>query len=284
MTSSTLGSSAADSFADGSPSGLVLVTGGAGTLGTMVVDRLCDRGRTVRVVSRRGSGPRNDVEYVAGDLETGSGVADAVAGVDTIIHCAGSQKGDGEKARQLVAAARAAGVRHLVYISVAGADRIPVRSKTDHAMFEYFAQKREGELVIEKSGIPFTTLRATQFFELVLPVAESVAKLPVVPLPKKMRVQPIAAAEVADRLVALAEAAPAGYVPELGGPRVYTSHELVREYLKAEGRHRLMMSVGLPGGAAKAVLHDAIISRGDARGTATWEEFLAHRQAAVVGA
>ncbi|NNC12224.1 NAD(P)H-binding protein [Planctomonas sp. JC2975] len=283
MSSSIPGSSASGSSADHAD-GLVLVTGGAGTLGTMVVDRLRDRGRTVRVVSRRGSGPRDDVEYVAGDLETGSGVADAVAGVDTIIHCAGSQKGDGEKARRLVEAARAAGIRHLVYISVAGADRIPVHSKTDHAMFEYFAQKREGELVIEKSGIPFTTLRATQFFELVLPVAESVAKLPVVPLPKKLRVQPIAANEVAGRLVALAEGAPAGYVPELGGPRVYTSHELVREYLRSEGRHRLIMSVGLPGGAAKAVLHDAIISKGAERGTATWEEFLAHRRAAAVGA
>lgn len=267
MSSSTPGST-----------GLVLVTGGAGTLGSLVVDRLRGHGRAVRVVSRRGAGPRDDVEYVAGDLDTGKGVADAVAGVDTVVHCAGSQKGDGQKAHNLVSAARKAGVRHLVYISVAGADRIPVRSRADHAMFEYFAQKREGEIAIEGSGIPFTTLRATQFFELVLPVAESVAKLPVVPLPKKMRVQPIAAAEVADRLVELAEGAPAGYVPELGGPRVYTTHELIRGYLKAEGRHRWVMSVGLPGGAAKAVSHDAIISNGEVRGTQTWEQFLERRR------
>lgn len=258
-------------------SGTVLVTGGAGTLGSLVVNRLRDHGHAVRVASRRGSGPRDDVEYVSGDLDTGEGVADAVAGVDLIVHCAGAQKGDGEKARQLVDAARREGVRHLVYISVAGADRVPVHSKTDHAMFEYFAQKREGELVIERSGIPFTTLRATQFFTLVYPVAQSVAKLPIVPLPKRMHVQPVAAEEVADRLVALAEGEPAGYVPEFGGPRVYDSHELIRAYLRSVGRRRWIVSVGLPGRAAKAVLHDAIVSTGSERGTATWEDYLAAR-------
>jgi uncharacterized protein YbjT (DUF2867 family) len=257
--------------------GLVLVTGGAGTLGSLIVDRLRDRDHAVRVVSRRGSGPRDDVEYVAGDLDTGDGVADAVAGAHVVVHCAGSQKGDGEKARQLVTAARDAGVRHIVYISVAGADRVPVRSRIDHAMFEYFAQKREGELAIERSGIPFTTLRATQFFTLVYPVAQSVAKLPIIPLPKRMHVQPVAAEEVADRLVALAEGEPAGYVPEFGGPRVHDAHELIRAYLRSVGRRRWIVSVGLPGKAAKAVLHDAIVSTGSERGTATWEDYLKAR-------
>jgi uncharacterized protein YbjT (DUF2867 family) len=261
--------------------GLVLVTGGAGALGSLVVDRLRERGHAVRVVSRRGSGPRGDVEYVAGDLESGQGVAEAVAGVDIVVHCAGSQKGDGEKARHLVKAAGEARVRHLVYISVAGADRIPVHSKTDHAMFEYFAQKREGELVIERSGIPFTTLRATQFFTLVYPVVESAAKSPIMPLPRRMRVQPVAAEEVADRLVALTEGAPAGYVPEFGGPQVYNTHELVRGYLRSTGRRRWIVSVGLPGAAAKAVLNDAILAHSDERGTATWEEYVRARKAAV---
>ncbi|GAB3807475.1 NAD(P)H-binding protein [Humibacter antri] len=275
MTAST--PDTADSSDSDRPSRIVLVTGGAGTLGALVVDRLRERGHAVRVVSRRGSGPRADVEYVSGDLETGEGVADAVAGVDVVVHCAGSQKGDGDKARQLVGAARRAGIRHLVYISVAGADRIPVHSKTDHAMFEYFAQKREGELVIERSGIPFTTLRATQFFTLVHQVAQSAAKLPIVPLPKRMHVQPVAAEEVADRLVALAEGEPAGYVPEFGGPRVYATHELIRAYLRSAGRRRWIVSVGLPGKAAKAVLHGAIVSTGEERGTATWEEYLRAR-------
>jgi uncharacterized protein YbjT (DUF2867 family) len=271
MTSSTPGPNAS--------LGLVLVTGGAGTLGSLIVDRLRDRGHTVRVVSRRGSGPRDDVEYVAGDLDTGDGVAAAVAGAAVVVHCAGSQKGDGEKARQLVKAARDAGVRHIVYISVAGADRVPVRSRIDHAMFEYFAQKREGELVIEGSGIPFTTLRATQFFTLVFPVAQAAARLPVVPLPKRMRAQPVAAEEVADRMLALTEGAPAGYVPEFGGPRVYGTHEFMRSYLRAAGLRRWIVSVWIPGAAAKAVQNDAIVSTGEERGVQTWEEYLEHRLA-----
>jgi uncharacterized protein YbjT (DUF2867 family) len=260
---------------------LFLVTGGSGTLGSLVVDRLRAHGHPVRVVSRRGAGRRGDVEYVAGDLETGEGVANATAGAGVVVHCAGSQKGDGEKARCLVASARDTGVRHLVYISVAGADRIPVRSKTDHAMFEYFAQKREGELEIERSGIPFTTLRATQFFTLVYTVAEAMTRLPVVPLPKRMRVQPVAAEEVADRLVTLAEGESAGYVAEFGGPRVYNTHELFRSYLRASGRRRPVLSVGLPGRAAKAVLRDAILSTGTEHGSATWEEYLDARASAA---
>lgn len=262
---------------DARSAGLVLVTGGAGTLGSLVVELLRRRGHPVRVVSRRGSGPRDDVEYLKGDLETGEGVRDAVAGVTTVVHCAGSQKGDGDKARNLVVAARAAGVSHLVYISVAGADRIPVRSRADHAMFEYFAQKREGELAIESSGIPFTTLRATQFHTLAFVVAEAAAKLPVIPLPKRMRVQPVAAEEVAERLVALAEGEPAGYVPEFGGPEVHSTHELERAYLKRAGKRRWIVSIGLPGKGAKAVLSDAILSNGAERGVQTWEQYLEER-------
>ncbi|MGA0567497.1 SDR family oxidoreductase [Rathayibacter sp. KR2-224] len=267
----------------GAGSPLILVTGGAGALGSLVVDRLRERGHRVRVVSRRGTGQRDDVEYVSGDLDTGEGVADAVAGAGIVVHCAGSQKGDGEKARRLVEAARTAGVRHIVYVSVAGANRIPVKSKTDHAMFEYFAQKREGELVIERSGIPFTTLRATQFDTLVFPVMQSMAKLPVIPLPKRMRVQPVAADEVADRLVALAEGSPAGYVAEFGGPRVYTTHELMRSYLRQAGLRRWVISVRLPGKAARAVQHDAILSNGPVRGEGTWEQYLQRKLAVPSG-
>lgn len=260
--------------ADSPRPGLVLVTGGSGTLGTLVVDRLREHGHAVRVVSRRGAGPRSDVEYVTGDLDTGAGVEDALAGVITVVHCAGSQKGDGDKARRLVAAARTAGVQHIAYISVAGADRIPVRSRVDHAMFEYFAQKREGEIVIEESGIPFSTLRATQFHTLAFTVAEFAAKSPVIPLPKKMRVQPVAVEEVADRLVALAEGEPAGYVPEFGGPEAHSTHELERAYLRRAGKRRWIVSIGLPGAGAKAVSHDAILSTGAERGVQTWEQYL----------
>src|SRR5262245_12622710 len=148
----------------------ILVTGGTGTLGRLVVRRLREAGRDVRVLSRRGKGPGDGVEYVAGDLNTGVGVDAAVDGVETIVHCAGSAKGDDDKARTLARAATPAGARHLVNISVVGAERIPVVSAVDRAMFAYFASKRAAEKVVEDSGMPWTTLRATQFHDLILMV------------------------------------------------------------------------------------------------------------------
>src|SRR5262245_66335321 len=113
------------------PSAPILVTGGTGTLGRQVVRRLREAGRPVRVIARR---PRpdalpDDVAFVQGDLSTGAGLDEALAGVEVVVHCAGSSKGDGVKAGNLALAAVRAGVRHLVFISVVGADRVPMAGR-----------------------------------------------------------------------------------------------------------------------------------------------------------
>ena len=97
-------------------------------------------------------------------------------------------------------AAARAGAQHLVYISVVGADRVPVVSGVDRTMFGYFASKRAAERIVEDSGLPWTTLRATQFHDLTLMVAKQLAKMPVIPVPAGVRLQPIDAGEVATRL------------------------------------------------------------------------------------
>jgi uncharacterized protein YbjT (DUF2867 family) len=71
----------------------------------------------------------------------------------------------------------------------------------------------------DESGLPWTTLRATQFHDLTLTTVQGRAKMPVVPVPTGFRFQPIDAGEVADRLVELALGRPAGLVPDFGGPR-----------------------------------------------------------------
>src|SRR3954470_22634755 len=160
-----------------------LVTGGTGTLGRLVVPLLRDAGCKVRVLSRHSHKAEEGIEYVIGDLATGEGIEAAVDGAELIVHLAGSNKGDEDKARHLVPAASRAGARYLVYISVVGADRIPVVSGVDRAMFGYFASKLAAEHVVAESGLPWTTLRAAQFHELMLATAQAMTKLPVVPVP-----------------------------------------------------------------------------------------------------
>ncbi|MEH0845248.1 NAD(P)H-binding protein [Micromonospora sp. CPCC 205711] len=256
----------------------VLVTGGTGTLGRHVVPLLRDAGRPVRVLSRHRHEPTDGVDQVTGDLDSGAGIEAALAGIDTVVHCAGSAKGDEGKARTLVRAASRAGVRHLVNISVVGAERIPVTGRVDRAMFGYFAAKRGAEQVVADSGLPWTNLRATQFHDLMATVLGQLAKLPVIPVPAGFRFQPVDAGEVAARLVALALDPPAGQVPDLAGPRVYGMDELVRGYLRATGRRRRpIVPVPVPGGAARALRAGANLAPDRAVGRRSWEDFLAER-------
>lgn len=257
----------------------ILVTGGTGTLGRHVVRRLQDAGCEVRVLSRSSRQAEGGIEYVTGDLASGKGIEAAVDGVRTIMHLAGSAEGDEDKAQNLVRAASSVGrAPHLVYISVVGADRIPVASRVDRSMFGYFADKLAAERIVAGSGMPFTTLRATQFHDLMLTVARTLAKLPVVPLPAGFRVQPIEANEVAARLVELALGEPEGLAPEMGGPRVYGADELLRSYLRASKRwRRPMLPVPLPGKAARAFRHGANLAPELSTGERSWEAFLADR-------
>lgn len=251
----------------------ILVTGGTGTLGRMVVAELAGRGLRVRAASRHAQASSDLVEHVIADLDTGAGVDAALDGVRIVIHCAGGRLGDDRKAATLVAAASAAGVRHLVHISVVGADRVPVTGRIDRGMFGYFASKRAAEEVIAAARVPWTTLRATQFHELILLTAHQMAKLPVIPVPSA-RFQPVAAAEVATSLVNLALDEPAGLAPDIAGPRIYTMRELLRSYLRAQGRRRLLLPVRLPGAAARAIRGGANLAPDRAVGRTTWEEYL----------
>ena len=255
----------------------ILVTGGTGTLGSLVVPRLRDARRNVRVLSRSGGSAEAGVELVTGDLATGEGIDAAVEGAEIVVHLAGSSKGDEDKARHLVQAASKSGVRHLVYISVVGADRIPVVSAVDRAMFGYFASKLAAERVVAESGVPYTTLRATQFHDLILKTVEQAARLPVVPVPAGVRFQPIDADEVAARLVELALAEPAGLVPDVAGPKIYELRELARSFLRARGKRRPIVAIRLPGRAAQAFREGANLAPERAVGGRTWEEFLADR-------
>ena len=169
-------------------------------------------------------------------------------------------------------------MRHLVYISVVGADRVPVVSTVDRAMFGYFESKLAAERVVAESGVPYTTLRATQFHDLLLTTVRGMAKLPVIPVPSGFQVQPVDTTEVAARLVELTLGAPAGLVPDIAGPRTYRMADAGPQL--PEGPPQA------PGaGAAAAARPGAPARSGRARtwppdravGRRTWEGFLAEQ-------
>lgn len=248
----------------------LLVTGGTGTLGAHVVPLLRAAGHEVRILSRGAREGGDGVEYVTGDLLTGEGVATAVAGVGTVLHLAGGPKGDGEATRNLVRACVGAEVRHLVQISVIGADRVPLA---------WLRSKLDAERAVAGSGIPWTTLRAAQFHDLTLTMIEKLTKLPVLPVPGGLRLQPVDSAEVAARLVELTLGEPQGLVPDIAGPKTYGIADLARPYLELRGkRSRLGVPVRIPGEAGKAYRAGANLTlRGAETGKLTWEEFLAGR-------
>lgn len=247
----------------------VLLTGGTGTLGRLVTPLLRDAGCPVRVLSRRSRESSDGIEYVTGDLLTGEGIDAAAASAEIVVHLAGGPKGDDTATENLVRALAGTDVRHLVYISVIGADRLPVR---------WMKTKLAAERAVSDSGIPWTTLRATQFHDLVLTMVEKMAKLPVVPVPGGLRAEPVDARDVAARLVELALDKPAGLVPDLAGPTVYGLGDLSRSYLQARGKHRPMLTVPIPGKAGRAYRAGENLSGPGADvGTRTWEEFLAER-------
>ncbi|WP_433473954.1 SDR family oxidoreductase [Spirillospora sp. CA-142024] len=245
----------------------ILVTGGTGTLGSHAVPLLRAAGQDVRVLSRRTREPADGIEYVTGDLLKDEGIEAAVDGVDVVLHLAGGKKGDEAAARNLMRAASEADVKHLVLISVIGADRVPVA---------WVRSQLDVEQAVIDSGVPYTILRAAQFHDLVLKVVQSMAKLPVVPKPGGLRFQPVDSRDVAERLVGLALGAPSGRVPDLAGPKVYGLGDLVRGYLEVRGKRRPMLPVRIPGKAGRAYrAGDNLTLDGADQGTRTWEEFLA---------
>ncbi|RFU40862.1 NAD-dependent epimerase/dehydratase family protein [Actinomadura logoneensis] len=245
----------------------ILVTGGTGTLGSLLVPLLREAGHPVRVLSRHARPAADGVEFVSCDLLAGEGIDDALAGAETVVHLAGGPKGDDVATRNLAGAAARTGARHLVYVSVTGVEGVPMA---------WLRTKLESERAVADSGVPWTTLRPAQFHSLVLGIVAKMAKMPVVPAPGALTFQPVDERDVAARLAELVLGEPAGLVPDLAGPADFTLPELLRGYLAATGRRRPMLPVRMPGKIGRAYREGRNLARqGAMRGTRTWEDYLA---------
>lgn len=239
---------------------MILVTGGTGTLGRPTVDALRARGESVTVLSRRtGSG------RVVGNLATGTGVREALAGVSTVVHLAtASGPGDAEATRILLDAAEDARISHFVFVSIVGIDEIPLA---------YYREKVECEALIVRSSVPHTILRATQFHELVESVFAGQRWSPVILAPSVV-LQPIAAREVAARVAQIAAGAPSGRVADIAGPQVLTGREVAAAWKRSRDSKRPVIPLRLPGGTFRAFATGAALAAGVPYGAVTFDEHL----------
>ena len=169
----------------------VLVTGGTGRLGQLVVARLQDSGCDIRVLARHDRPTPPGVTFFRADLRTGQGIEPAVTGAAAIMHCATSTRGDAQATRNLVAAASRTGPAHLVYVSIVGIDHI--------ASWGYPKAKLQAEQIVATSGLPWTILRVTQFYDYCLANAQKLSRFPVAPVPAGFTVQPVDPRDVAGR-------------------------------------------------------------------------------------
>jgi uncharacterized protein YbjT (DUF2867 family) len=249
--------------------GPILVTGATGRLGRLVVARLRADGHRVRTMSRRPCPPGYTGDWVTADLRTGRGVDDAVAGAEAVVHCATlpARAEEARLAATLVRAAQRVGGPYLVYVSIVGVDRVPLG---------YYQGKLAAERLVERSHLPYAILRATQFHSLLDQLFGYAARLPVLPVPD-FPVQPVDAGEVAARLAELVVGAPAGRVPDLGGPQVRGAGELARAYLAATGQRRPLWPIRLPGRVFGAYRAGGHLAPDHATGTITFEQYLAGR-------
>lgn len=212
----------------------ILVTGATGNLGSSVVKALLARQHSVRAYTRAVNPIVPDgVTVYQGDLREGTGLAEALQGVDTVLHLASKfepgYSSDIEGAKKLVEIARANGSPKIVYISIAGVEQ---------SDFSYFVAKRKAEQVIEESGLPWSIVRVTQFYDYVLSLINewSDKETNVVSIPEGTYFRAIDVPEVAQALVDLAERPAAGLLPDLGGPEVLKLEEMIEIYGRIQQR------------------------------------------------
>jgi uncharacterized protein YbjT (DUF2867 family) len=244
----------------------VLVTGGTGRLGQVLVPRLQAAGHQVKQMSRRGTGPGG----VRGDLATGRDLATALAGAEVIVHAASDPRGDPWQVdvagtRRLVQAVDRERIRHLVYVSIVGVDRIP---------YGYYRAKFSAEQVLLASGLPVTLLRVTQFHDFVDFLLDTARRGPVLPVPMGWRAQPVDVGEVAGHISELVAGAPTGDVVEYGGPEEHTAADLARAWVAARAPGTHVVATPVPGRLGAAFRDGAAIPATGARGRRTYAEHL----------
>ncbi|MDX8454897.1 SDR family oxidoreductase [Mesorhizobium sp. VK9D] len=200
----------------------IVIIGGTGLIGSKTVERLRKKGHEVLAAS-----PNSGVNTV-----TGEGLPEALAGAQVVIDLANSPSFEDKavleffetSGRNLLAAGKAASVKHHIALSIVGAERLPDSG--------YLRAKMVQEKLIQESGIPYTIVHSTQFFEFLGGIAQSATAGDIVTLPSAY-FQPIASDDVADIMTDVALSAPINGTIEIAGPEPIRMSDLVARFLKA---------------------------------------------------
>jgi len=244
----------------------IVVIGGTGLIGSKLVEKLRSDGHEPLAASLD----------TGVNMLTGEGLAESLEGAQVVVDVANAPAWDDAavldffetSCRNLLAAETVAGVGHHVTLSVVGTDRLPESG--------YFRAKAAQERLVEAGPVPYTIVRATQFFEFIGRIADSAADGNVVRLAPVL-IQPEAADDVASTLADVAVGAPLNDIVELAGPEAFRLDELARRVLEASDDRR-QVTADVHARYFGAELDDRSLTPGDdARIASTrFEDWLSH--------
>ncbi|MFJ4253550.1 SDR family oxidoreductase [Microbacterium sp. NPDC090003] len=208
----------------------IVVIGGTGLIGSKVVAKLTAHGHEAIAAS-----PNTGVNSI-----TGEGLAEALTGADVVVDVSNSPSFEKDavlaffttSTQNMLAAEKAAGVGHHVALTIVGTDR--------PQNIDYFHAKAAQEKLIAESGVPYSFVHATQFFEFISSIASTVASGAEVRLPGAL-IQPIAADDVATAVARTAVGEPLGGGIEIAGPEVFTMDDFIRRGLAFRGDDRVVV-------------------------------------------
>ncbi len=226
----------------------VVIAGGSGLIGRKLIPLLEANGHEV-VAASRSTGV---------NVLTGEGVDEAVAGADVVVDVLNSPSFEPAavldffqtSSRNLLKAEVAAGVKHHIALSIVGTDRV-----SDSG---YILAKIAQEQLIQRSGIPYTIVRATQFYEFLEAIAAAGTVDGIVKVPAT-QFQPVAADDVATTLVEVAVSAPANAIVDLAGPEALSMAEYLRRFLEATGKQATVVETPDARYFGTALPHDELV-------------------------
>jgi uncharacterized protein YbjT (DUF2867 family) len=244
----------------------IVAIGGSGLIGSKLCKKLAEHGHQVLAAS-----PKSGVNTV-----TGEGLAEAVTGAQVVVDVSNAPSWDDAavmkffdtSTRNVLAAEAKAGVRHHVALSVVGTERAQESG--------YFRAKLVQEKLIAASGVPYTIVRATQFFEFLGGIAQAGTDGQVVRLPSAL-MQPMSADDVAAAVADFTLGSPLNRIVEIAGPEALGIDEAVRRYLTATGdARRVITDASAPYYGTKVSERSLLPDKAARLGATPLDDWLAH--------